>query len=72
MQVLLGDRVPTGRHVVLFAEGACGFNPPNVPVTHAPFSMLRGKSIEEIVNRWSTELETRVKEFNKFASEVAV
>ena len=38
----------------------------------APPSMLRGKSIEEIVNRWSTELETHVKEFNKFASEVAV
>ena len=34
--------------------------------------MLRGKSIEEIVNRWSNELETHVKEFKKFASEVSV
>ncbi len=34
--------------------------------------MLRGKTIEEIVNRWSTELETHVREFNKFAGEVAV
>ncbi len=38
----------------------------------APPSMLRGKTIEEIVNRWSSELETHVKEFNKFAGEVAV
>ncbi|KAF8639743.1 hypothetical protein AX17_001005 [Amanita inopinata Kibby_2008] len=37
-----------------------------------PPSMLRGKTIEEIVNRWSSELETHVKEFNKFAGEVAV
>lgn len=34
--------------------------------------MLRGKTIEEIVNRWSTDLETHVREFNKFAGEVAV
>lgn len=34
--------------------------------------MLRGKTIEEIVNKWSTEFETQVREFNKFASEVAV
>ncbi|KAI0375773.1 hypothetical protein BV20DRAFT_15907 [Pilatotrama ljubarskyi] len=37
-----------------------------------PPSMLRGKTIEEIVNRWSNELETHVRDFNKFASEVAV
>jgi nuclear pore complex protein Nup62 len=37
-----------------------------------PPSMLRGKTIEEIVNRWSTELETHVRDFNKFAGEVAV
>ncbi|KAH9994100.1 Nsp1-like C-terminal region-domain-containing protein [Russula compacta] len=37
-----------------------------------PPSMLKGKSIEEIINRWSTELETHVRDFNKFASEVAV
>ena len=34
--------------------------------------MLRGKTIEEIVNRWSSELETHVREFNKFAGEVSV
>jgi nuclear pore complex protein Nup62 len=35
-------------------------------------SMLKGKSIEEIINRWSTELEMHVRDFNKFAAEVAV
>ena len=49
---------------------AAGLNATSAAV--APPSMLRGKTIEEIVNRWSTELETHVKEFNKFASEVAV
>ncbi|KAF9075981.1 Nsp1-like C-terminal region-domain-containing protein [Rhodocollybia butyracea] len=34
--------------------------------------MLRGKTIEEIVNKWSNDLETHVKEFNKFAAEVSV
>ncbi|KAI9513181.1 Nsp1-like C-terminal region-domain-containing protein [Russula earlei] len=37
-----------------------------------PPSMLKGKSIEEIINRWSNELEAHVREFNKFATEVAV
>jgi hypothetical protein len=37
-----------------------------------PPSMLKGKSIEEIINRWSTELETHVRDFNKFVTEVAV
>ncbi|EAU84912.1 nuclear pore glycoprotein p62 [Coprinopsis cinerea okayama7 len=37
-----------------------------------PPSMLRGKTIEEIVNRWTSELETHVKDFSRFASEVAV
>ncbi|KAJ7179252.1 Nsp1-like C-terminal region-domain-containing protein [Mycena filopes] len=41
-------------------------------VAVAPPSMLRGKTIEEIVNKWSGELETHVREFNKFAGEVAV
>ncbi|KAJ7368160.1 Nsp1-like C-terminal region-domain-containing protein [Mycena albidolilacea] len=41
-------------------------------VAVAPPSMLRGKTIEEIVNKWSSELETHVREFNKFAGEVAV
>ena len=34
--------------------------------------MLKGKSIEEIVNRWSTDLEMHVRDFNKFAAEVVV
>lgn len=34
--------------------------------------MLRGKTIEEIVNKWSSDLESQVKEFSKFATEVAV
>lgn len=38
----------------------------------SPPSMLRGKTLEEIVNRWSSDLETHAKEFNRFAAEVAV
>jgi nuclear pore complex protein Nup62 len=34
--------------------------------------MLKGKSIEEIINRWSNELEGHVRDFNKFVTEVAV
>ncbi|KAJ3892921.1 Nsp1-like C-terminal region-domain-containing protein [Lentinula edodes] len=45
---------------------------PAPPVAVQPPSMLRGKTIEEIVNKWSNELETHVKEFNKFAAEVSV
>jgi nuclear pore complex protein Nup62 len=37
-----------------------------------PPSMLRGKSIEEIVNKWAADLDTHVREFNTFAAEVAV
>ena len=54
------------------------FNPclavtaPGPVVAIPPPSMLRGKTLEEIVNRWTTELEANVREFNKFAAEVAV
>ena len=41
-------------------------------ISVAPPSMLKGKSIEEIVNRWSNELEGHVRDFNKFGTEVAV
>ncbi|KAG6837976.1 hypothetical protein H0H93_008370 [Arthromyces matolae] len=44
----------------------------NVSVAVAPPSTLKGKTLEEIVNKWTTDLETHVKEFNKFATEVAV
>lgn len=37
-----------------------------------PPSALRGKTIEEIVNKWSSDLEVHVREFNRYASEVAV
>lgn len=37
-----------------------------------PPSMLRGKTIEEIVNKWSSDLETHVKEFSRLAGEIAV
>jgi nuclear pore complex protein Nup62 len=37
-----------------------------------PPSALRGKTIEDIVNKWSADLETHVREFNKFAGEVAL
>lgn len=43
-----------------------------VQVAVPPPSVLKGKTIEEIVNRWSTELETHVREFNRFAGEVGV
>jgi hypothetical protein len=38
----------------------------------APPSMLKGKTIEEIVNGWTSDLESNVREFNKLAAEVAV
>ncbi|RXW24593.1 hypothetical protein EST38_g1227 [Candolleomyces aberdarensis] len=44
----------------------------NPMVAVPPPSMLRGKTIEEIVNRWTSELETHVKDFTKFAGEVSV
>lgn len=37
-----------------------------------PPSMLRGKTIEEIVNKWSTDLESHVKEFSRLAGEITV
>ena len=40
-------------------------------VSVPPPSVLRGKTIEEIVNRWSSDLDNHVRDFNTFASEVA-
>ncbi|KAF9483946.1 hypothetical protein BDN70DRAFT_918003 [Pholiota conissans] len=37
-----------------------------------PPSMLRGKSLEEIINRWTADLEHNIREFNKFAAEVSI
>lgn len=46
------------------------------PVTTAisvpPPSILRGKTIEEVVNKWTADLDSHVREFNKSAGEVAV
>jgi len=41
-------------------------------ITAQPPSMLRGKTIEEIVNKWPSYLEVQVKEFSEFAAGVAV
>lgn len=53
---------------------ALGTKPANTTpiVTVAPPSMLKGKTIEEIVNGWSSDLENHVRQFKKFAAEVAV
>jgi nuclear pore complex protein Nup62 len=37
----------------------------------APPSTLRGKSVEEIVNKWEQDLDVNVQEFNRIAAEVA-
>jgi len=34
--------------------------------------MLRGKTLEEIVNKWTADLEVNVREFGRFSAEVAV
>jgi len=41
-------------------------------ITAQPPSMLRGKTIEEIVNKWSSYFEVQVKEPSEFTTEVAV
>ncbi|THH33582.1 hypothetical protein EUX98_g536 [Antrodiella citrinella] len=46
--------------------------PPAAAVVVPLPNALKGKSIEEIVNKWTNELEVHVREFSKFASEVAV
>ncbi|KAI6105694.1 Nsp1-like C-terminal region-domain-containing protein [Pisolithus sp. B1] len=45
---------------------------PCTSIAVAPPSVLKGKTIEEIINKWSSDLENQVREFNKFAAEVAV
>lgn len=37
-----------------------------------PPSMLRGKSLEEIINTWTLELEANTRDFHKFAAEISV
>lgn len=44
---------------------------PGAPVASAPVpSMLKGKTLEEIVNNWSNELEERTRDFSEIAGEV--
>ncbi|KAH8106098.1 Nsp1-like C-terminal region-domain-containing protein [Cristinia sonorae] len=52
------------------AAGAAPSTTTSSAVAVAPPSMLKGKSIEEIVNRWTNDLEVHVREFSKYASEV--
>ena len=52
------------------ATGTTSGSGPSVSVP--PPSMLRGKTIEEIVNKWTSDLEIHYKEFNRLAGEVAV
>ena len=47
-------------------------NPTSTTIAVPPPSMLKGKSIEEIINKWTNDLEVNIREFNKYASEVAV
>ncbi|KAF9514771.1 hypothetical protein BS47DRAFT_1361488 [Hydnum rufescens UP504] len=42
------------------------------PAPGPPPSMLRGKSIEEILTKWNSELDVQTKEFTRMANEVAV
>ena len=41
-------------------------------ITAQPPSMLRGKTIEEIVDKWSLYFDAQAKEFSEFATEVEV
>ncbi|TFK55813.1 hypothetical protein OE88DRAFT_661993 [Heliocybe sulcata] len=50
---------------------ASALGPPAPAIAVAPPSMLRGKTIEDIVSRWSSELETHVRTFNEYAGEVS-
>lgn len=52
--------------------GAGSTSAPATSISVPPPSMLRGKTIEEIVNKWSSDLETNVKEFSRLATEIAV
>ncbi|KAJ3573343.1 hypothetical protein NP233_g2496 [Leucocoprinus birnbaumii] len=69
---------PCSRNCLFGAPKTAGGAKPATPAAPAPSiavpppSMLRGKTLEEIVNRWSSDLETHVREFNRFAAEVAV
>ena len=72
-------QAPCSRHKLnLYTLAANTTTAPSTTTTAGPVvaipppSMLRGKTLEEIVNRWTNELETNVKEFNRFAAEVAV
>lgn len=56
--------------IIFLVSGSAAIS--STTVTVPPPSMLRGKTLEEIVNRWTTELEIHVREFGRFAGEVVV
>ncbi|KAG6880445.1 hypothetical protein C0992_000047 [Termitomyces sp. T32_za158] len=64
--------VPSSAALTTSTLTSGGQNSTSLSVAVAPPSTLKGKTIEEIVNKWSSDLETHVREFNKFATEVAV
>ncbi|KIK30582.1 hypothetical protein PISMIDRAFT_300828 [Pisolithus microcarpus 441] len=55
----------------IFILNRCGAASPRTSIALAPPSVLKGKTIE-IVNKWPSKLENHVREFNKFAADVAV
>ncbi|EJD01180.1 uncharacterized protein FOMMEDRAFT_147787 [Fomitiporia mediterranea MF3/22] len=67
-----GAPVTTGLGTSSLAKPAGSGTPTPAGISVPPPSMLRGKTIEEIVNKWSSELETHVREFNRLAGEIAV
>lgn len=50
-----------------------GTTPATAPAsTGPPPSLLRGKTLEEIVAKWNSDLNVRSREFTRMANEVAV
>ncbi|KIY73730.1 hypothetical protein CYLTODRAFT_406455 [Cylindrobasidium torrendii FP15055 ss-10] len=62
----------TGTLSLTTAGGSGAPAAPAASISVQPPSMLKGKTIEDIVNRWTTDLELHVRDFNKLAGEVAV
>lgn len=63
---------PLEHYLSILIHIAAALGATSTAIAVQPPSMLRGKTIEEIVNKWSAELDSHVREFSKFASEVAV
>jgi nuclear pore complex protein Nup62 len=58
-------------------DGAAATTTSTAPATTStavatqPPSVLRGKTVDEIVTKWATELDGHVRDFNSYAGEVA-